>query len=84
MVSQSEVEEAIRRLGGEGTTKQIYTELLKSGVMGSYYKNKNTVGSIVGATLSRLAKWGTIKKEFRRKSYNGRTMTGFITWVLVE
>lgn len=83
MVSQTEVIRALKKIGGAGTTREVYLELKKEGLL-PQYKNNNSESAVVGATLTRCIKWKTIRKEFRRKGYSGKPMQGITTWVLVE
>jgi len=83
MVSQTEVINALRKIGGAGTTREVYMELQKEGKLPEY-KHKNSESAIVGATLTRCIKWKTIRKEFRRTGYTGKPMHGITTWVLEE
>ncbi len=83
MVKQSEVINALRKIGGAGTTKEVYIELQKEGLLPEY-KHKNSESAVVGATLTRCIKWKTIRKEFRRTGYTGKPMHGITTWVLAE
>ena len=83
MPTQSEVEEALRRIGGSGNTLQITNQLRKDGTI-TEYKNSNVTVSIVSRTLSRLYKWGTVRKEYRETGPTGKRLTGKTTWVLAE
>ena len=83
MVTQTEVINALRKIGGAGTTREVYMELQKEGKLPEY-KHKNSESAIVGATLTRCTKWKTIRKEFRKTGYTGKPMRGITTWVLED
>lgn len=84
MVSQPEVKEALRKLGGKATSKEIAEQLKKDGIIYYEYKQPNTIGSIVSTTLARCKKWGDVKVEFTVKGYTGRRKLCNPTWVLIK
>ena len=84
MVSQDEVKEALRKLGGKGTSKQVAEQLKKDGLFWYEYKHPNTIGSIVSTTLGRCKKWGDVKIVYTQRGFTGKRKLCDPTWVLVE
>ena len=84
MVSQTEVLDALRKLGGRATSKQIAEQMKKDGLFWFEYKHPNTIGSIVSTTLARCKKWEEVRIEYTKKGFTGKRMLCNPTWVLVE